>query len=170
MRICLLFLFIFALPLPSLAKKRADPETAYVKMLALTEMRQSLAATLDNRTGLVINEDVFKQTCGKVGQELQTWAAANYVRVRQASDRFRNPANAASEKDMRMIELFRSDPKLDRQMDGKKLYVRIPVVQSCLHCHGEKNARPDFIKIKYPQDKAFGYKPGDLRGVYSVSF
>jgi hypothetical protein len=31
-----------------------------------------------------------------------------------------------------------------------------------------KNNRPEFIKNKYPQDLAFDFKEGDLRGMYSV--
>lgn len=39
---------------------------------------------------------------------------------------------------------------------------------ACLACHGEKDSRPEFIKEKYPDDRAYGFKKGDLRGVISV--
>lgn len=45
---------------------------------------------------------------------------------------------------------------------------RITVEPSCLACHGERSTRPAFIVQNYPQDKAFAFKAGDLRGAYSV--
>jgi hypothetical protein len=35
-------------------------------------------------------------------------------------------------------------------------------------CHGTKLSRPAFIKENYPNDKAFDFKSGDLRGMYAV--
>lgn len=51
---------------------------------------------------------------------------------------------------------------------GTRYYRRIDVKASCLACHGAKGARPEFIKEKYPQDLAYNFKEGDLRGMYSV--
>ncbi|MFO8099786.1 MAG: hypothetical protein R6T83_09240 [Salinibacter sp.] len=28
--------------------------------------------------------------------------------------------------------------------------------------------RPDFVKEGYPDDRAYGFEPGDLRGIYAV--
>lgn len=39
---------------------------------------------------------------------------------------------------------------------------------ACLACHGEKNTRPEFVKEKFPEDRAHGFNAGDLRGLYSV--
>lgn len=42
----------------------------------------------------------------------------------------------------------------------------------CLNCHGKKEklspAVLKVLKVKYPEDKAFGYRNGDLRGAFSV--
>lgn len=35
-------------------------------------------------------------------------------------------------------------------------------------CHGTKTSRPAFVKQNYPDDKAFDFKVGDLRGMYAV--
>ena len=45
---------------------------------------------------------------------------------------------------------------------------RINVEPSCLACHGTKASRPAFIKANYPDDKAFDFTVGDLRGMYAV--
>lgn len=34
-------------------------------------------------------------------------------------------------------------------------------------CSG-KERRPDFVKKGYPDDRAYDFEPGDLRGIYSV--
>lgn len=43
----------------------------------------------------------------------------------------------------------------------------------CLSCHGTNangmlKETEDFIKLKYPEDKAVGYQLGDLRGMWSI--
>ncbi len=44
--------------------------------------------------------------------------------------------------------------------------------KACLNCHGEKNkikpAIRQFLERKYPNDQAFGYKEGDIRGGISI--
>jgi hypothetical protein len=40
--------------------------------------------------------------------------------------------------------------------------------RSSLRTLSAKGARPEFIKEKYPQDLAYNFKAGDLRGMYSV--
>jgi hypothetical protein len=43
---------------------------------------------------------------------------------------------------------------------------------TCLQCHGKKkDLRPEikkFLETRYPHDKAFGYKEGDIRGGISL--
>jgi phage gp36-like protein len=62
---------------------------------------------------------------------------------------------------------FWDSETIDSQQ-GTRYYRRINVESSCLACHGCKNARPQFVKDKYPQDLAFDFNVGDLRGMYSV--
>ena len=45
---------------------------------------------------------------------------------------------------------------------------RITVQPSCLACHGPKDERPAFVKKDYPEDRAYGFEDGDLRGIYAV--
>jgi len=35
-------------------------------------------------------------------------------------------------------------------------------------CHRSRDSRPAFVTDKYPLDKAFNYKPGDLRWMHAV--
>ncbi|MDH3268745.1 MAG: DUF3365 domain-containing protein, partial [Ignavibacteria bacterium] len=52
-------------------------------------------------------------------------------------------------------------------------YLKPIIIQAeCLNCHGSQTEiMPDvrnLITQKYPDDKAIGYKPGDLRGAVSI--
>ncbi len=44
--------------------------------------------------------------------------------------------------------------------------------KACLECHGEKDkikpAIRQFLERKYPEDQAFGYKEGNIRGGISI--
>ena len=54
------------------------------------------------------------------------------------------------------------------ETDGWRYARRITVQPSCLACHGPKDQRPDFVKTGYPDDRAYGFEAGDLRGLYAV--
>ncbi len=60
-----------------------------------------------------------------------------------------------------------------KTIEGRGYYrysAPIYVEKACLACHGAKDKRPAFIVKKYPEDKAYGFKEGDLRGIISVTF
>jgi hypothetical protein len=107
-----------------------------------------------------------------VGKQLKEWSQAQGYEARQIARKNRNPLNAVKTQDQAAWELFEKDAKIlehnETHPDGTTVYVRIPVVSACLHCHGSKEARPDFVKKKYLEDRAFDFAPGDLRGLYAV--
>jgi len=58
--------------------------------------------------------------------------------------------------------------------NGKKSFrfmKAIPTGEVCLKCHGENIAPPIKAKLKelYPNDKATGYKLGDVRGAFTIT-
>jgi hypothetical protein len=97
--------------------------------------------------------------------------------VKQIASKYRNPAHAPDDLHASMaLAKFQQDPELigfwDREtlnnQAGTRYYRRINVEQSCLACHGLKNQRPQFVKDNYPQDLAYNFRVGDLRGMYSA--
>lgn len=150
-------------------------DQAFAKLTAINTMREGLAATLDGRKE-PITEETFKQVCMPAGKALKEWATKAGYEARQVAMKNRNPLNALTVADEPVFAKFAADSRLERfeqvvasgGRSGVQLYVRIPVVSACLHCHGSEVARPEFIKEKYKADKAFGFKVGDLRGLYSV--
>lgn len=105
-----------------------------------------------------------------------------HARVSRVSDRVRNPENKADGADLRVIDTYRKllnegqklEPHLESAGDAVIFYSPILILNPvCLNCHGEpgttaEQANIDFIKTKYPEDRAIGYKLGDLRGVWKI--
>ncbi|MFN8792534.1 MAG: DUF3365 domain-containing protein [Bdellovibrionales bacterium] len=157
---------------PALSASLSD---ALVKLDEINALRESLASTLDPKRE-TISEETFKRVCAPVGLALKSWAQENGIEARQISDRFRNPLHEAKGRDLSILREFKKNPERTHVVEerivagvpGWQLYRRIVVRESCLHCHGHQGSRPEFIKSKYPQDKAHSFKAGDLRGLYSV--
>ena len=76
--------------------------------------------------------------------------------------------NKKLSKNVSLIEKVKIDKK-EAIIFTKPIFIDAP----CLNCHGAKEQIStevaEFIKNKYPNDKATGYKIGDLRGVISVT-
>jgi hypothetical protein len=134
----------------------------------INSMREGLVSGVQGE----VSQETFKAVCKPVGLELKKLGSKYGVNIRQTSTKYRNPNHKANKMDKRVLEAMEKDKKLGGYgvgVDGGiHYYIRIDVQKACLNCHGAKNARPDFIKKKYPNDKAFGYKEGDLRGAYTV--
>ena len=97
------------------------------------------------------------------------------VTVRRVSTKNRNAGNKPDAIDTKVLEAFQKElenktfakkPKLVDVNGTKRVYVPILVEKACLKCHGQ-NIDPKIasvIKEHYPNDKATGFKEGDLRG------
>ncbi|MFQ3583560.1 MAG: DUF3365 domain-containing protein [Cyanobacteriota bacterium] len=142
----------------------------------LDQLRQGLASGLSGSTDPVTGE-TFKQVCRPVGMQAQTLAQENGWQVKQIAQKYRNPDHAPDNLHAKIaLARFQQDADLigfwDHELlDGQpgiRYYRRINVEASCLVCHGAKGSRPDFILNKYPQDLAYNFKVGDLRGMYAV--
>ena len=107
--------------------------------------------------------------------------------VRRTALRVRNPANAPDATDRSVLEewLASWNPATPPQpvmkefssADGTKelrYYRPVPVMATCLACHGSGDEIPDNVRKAlerdYPQDQAVEFKEGDLRGAIVVTF
>lgn len=105
------------------------------------------------------------------------------VELARVSHKFRNPSNAASEEELKLIENY-----INLQQSGEQLS---PVVTSgkgvktyyspitlaaplCLSCHGNfSEIDPGalaVIKERYPDDKAVDFELNEVRGMFKVVF
>ena len=151
-----------------------DLARAVAEVERLDAMRTELAAGM----GAVTNPDrsVFQSMCAPVGQEARRIAEANGWTVRQLADKYRNPVNEADPEAMQILHMLTADPNLQglwlhtelQGVSGMRYFRRIEVQAACMPCHGVRDSRPEFIKSGYPRDRAYNFKVGDVRGVYSV--
>jgi Protein of unknown function (DUF3365) len=175
MRAAVLLVLPLLLANPAQAQPADAVAKAVIEMDRLDAMRSSLAATFA-QSGAPADLAAFGRVCKPVGMAMQQAAATNGWVARQVAVKFRNPANRADSAESVMLRQFETDSALravilTTVVDGRtrlRYMRRITVEASCLLCHGEMASRPAFVRDNYPQDRAFGFKVGDLRGAYSV--
>lgn len=110
---------------------------------------------------------------------------AHGVTLRRATDKPRNPNNAVTDEERKALSAFAAslakkeapEPQLITNPDGSVSYLAPIIIPGalCLQCHGNEatDIAPETlaaIRKLYPQDKATGYKTGDLRGLWRVTF
>ncbi|MBP0000854.1 MAG: DUF3365 domain-containing protein [Cyanobacteria bacterium SID2] len=142
----------------------------------LDRMRSGLASTLEGQTEEPTLQ-TMKKVCKPVGMRAKQLGEETGWQVKQIAKKYRNPAHAPDTETASLaLDAFENNPDLmgfwaKETVNGRagtRYYRRINVEASCLGCHGTKNERPKFVKDNYPNDLAYDFKAGDLRGMYSV--
>jgi len=143
-----------------------------------TALSQRLMATMADG-GPVTAIDVCREEAPEIAARISAEAGAH---VRRTALRVRNPANTPDADARRVLESFdarmrRGDaPPLETfeaKADGSARYMRAIVLQPmCATCHGTDIAAPvaAAIAAKYPDDRATGFAPGELRGAFIVDW
>ena len=104
--------------------------------------------------------------------------------VGRTSLRVRNPANSPDDWERQQLQQFQArleggepmasiEASTTEQRNGKtvqRFMKAIPVQAPCLACHGTELAPAVAQKLDtlYPNDRARGYQPGDLRGAFTL--
>jgi len=106
------------------------------------------------------------------------------VSVKRVSLKYRNPADKPTVDEAKVLEQIQEDVNVGKKVpkmivkeiskNSYKVYKPLFIKKGvCLTCHGDAQTRdPEaykFIKAKYPDDKAIGYKEGDFRGAFVVT-
>jgi len=125
------------------------------------------AAKFCNKNALTLTEEVnLRQVQG--------------ISVKRISLQERNRANTPKTDEALVLESMqkmleeKTLPEYIIEEEGKTYKYYKPLIikkELCLKCHGNISENPElseFIKESYPQDKATGYKMGDLRGAILV--
>lgn len=115
--------------------------------------------------------------CRDEAPALAAAAAGPGVRLGRASERLRNPANLAPDWVVPLLADYRDGvlaaPHAVRLAAGDIGYVEpIHIQAMCLTCHGTDpaDAVRDRLATLYPEDRARGYREGELRGVFWAEF
>lgn len=153
-----------------------DPLTAVIQEVeAVHALREGLAQGF-RQQGVAADAETFQTVCRPVGQRIRQVGDTGGPTIRQLAVKYRNPANRADpeaeqvialmERDRAMVSLLRRSEQDGRP--GRRYFRRIDVRDACLACHGAARERPAFVRSGYPEDRAFNFAVGDLRGVYAV--
>ncbi len=161
--------------------KALAEEAKGVIMDYVKELKGTLVSTMKAKGPVAAIE-----VCSSKAQEIAHKHSTNGWQVRRTAIKLRNAAHDAPDAwEKGVLEMFEkkiaegADPKkLARfeimEKDGKKVFrfmKAIPVGKPCLTCHGEA-VKPELlkaIKAHYPDDKATGFKLGQLRGAFSLT-
>ena len=106
------------------------------------------------------------------------------VDIRRKSKKYRNPADKPNEIEAQVINDYekaalegKSPSFVIKSIDDNHIGFYAPILLGdfCLKCHGTVGKElldTDYADIKklYPEDLAIGYKSGDLRGIWSLTF
>ncbi len=139
---------------------------------ALGAMRSGLAESFTGEP----DRETFARVCMPVGAEAKRLATANGWKIAQLAEKYRSPEHRLDYEALRVFKMMDDDAGLmgmwiRTEMDGRpgsRYFRRIDVEPACLACHGPKASRPQFVKDGYPDDRAYGFEAGDLRGLFSV--
>jgi hypothetical protein len=119
--------------------------------------------------------DVCRSAAPAIADEV---SAERGLRIGRTSHRLRSPANAPPDWAAELVRSLPEDPEAAgpwafRLGDGR-LGVTLPIraKKMCLTCHGDREAMPGEVRAAiasaYPDDRATGFREGDLRGIFWV--
>lgn len=124
------------------------------------------------------------EVCAKISPEMEEKISGEHdLRLRRISDKNRNPEHAPLDWENQVIQKWKSDkengiqPAVFTQKAEGEYRVMKPILidnPTCLKCHGDPSEinqkTSEKIYEVYPNDKARGYKMGDIRGAFSASW
>ena len=110
-------------------------------------------------------------------------SALHSCEIRRTSLKYRNPKNAPDTTEIRILKLYETtaqhnqalNPIVEFGPNSIHYYQPILTGKICLNCHGTvgmeiQSEHDSLIRSLYPFDKAKGYKEGELRGMWSLTF
>ncbi len=151
---------------------------------------KDFAGRLQGALKAAIKEGGFEQAIGVCNeaapQIAETVSKASGWRVARTALRVRNPANAPSEREAAVLEGFieRAEAGEDlKTMEHRTVFVdaegrrmlhymkAIPLGEVCANCHGTTVDPQLYATIRglYPEDQAVGFRPGELRGAFTLT-
>ena len=175
------FLLLPILTLAVFAQAKPDPAEAGPKIIA--EAFAKLSGALGEAIGKSGPAGALS-VCSEMAPQIAKEVATTHgVTLRRASAKPRNPKNAADDAEKAVLEVFaaalakKEAPKPQTITNGSTSFLA-PIVLGnplCLQCHGTpgKDIAPETlaaIQKLYPDDKATGFKLGDLRGLWRITF
>ncbi|MEC3964188.1 DUF3365 domain-containing protein [Flagellimonas halotolerans] len=191
MRFYPIFILIFLLFLsckqgPKISDKKVSPENPDYAEMGMSYAQETQKVLGKALMGTIQNKGVKEAVvfCNEKAYPLTDSMATKFnARIKRVSDKPRNPNNKANATELAHIETFKKAivsgdsiaPILDKANGEVYFYYPIVTKGLCLNCHGspEKNIAPEVLTHLsefYPEDKAVGYGPDEVRGIWSIVF
>lgn len=172
----LTFLFSLALcssALPEVAKTNASEKEALLTIKSLgRNLKKELTKAIKESPSHAV------KVCNVEANKIAKEASKKGIKVGRVSRKNRNPNNTPKEWMLETITRYHQN-KIDEPYvvidlkDNKKgLLKPIKTQPLCLSCHGEHVAPETEAQINklYPNDKATGYKLGEIRGFFWAEY
>lgn len=181
---------LFIVILFSCGEKKDEPQVTEEQQ---KELRAAATGFMKSLKGVLVNQIkengivAAVSVCSDTAQKLtNNYADENNIYLKRVSFKYRNNKDKPDEYETEVLNHMaelENKGKLDKNfeyvavetIDGEKvIHYMMPIFvgDECLPCHGNKEQIPEEIKQilneKYPEDKATGYEPGDLRGAVSI--
>lgn len=181
MKFTSLLLSSFMITLPLHAQNDPTQESAKIGESVSTALIQKLSGELKAQ----MSQNGILAALGFCNASAQTLTAeisntTNY-RVKRVTLLDRNPQNLANSEESAILNAWQKKlnesqvlPAYEIHSKGNMDHYYRPLVinnEACLKCHGNINPQSELgkaIKTAYPNDRATGYKMGDLRGMIVV--
>lgn len=178
---------------PVKEQKEASPLTAEEKQLYVNkgkEIAQQTMKTLGANLMKTMSEkgvaDAARFCNLQADPLVDSLRKAHQAEIRRATLMPRNTKNQATPQEEQIIMQYVEQLKTPEAQlkpvvmragaDSVAFFAPIQITGDlCLKCHGTVGAEVsekdyELIKSLYPDDKAMGYKAGDLRGIWSIKF
>ena len=173
------YVFAMALLAAPMVAAADDPQLAQSRALVQAfgqELKQALQSAMASG-GPVAAIGVCRDAAPRIASEA---ARQHGVRIGRTSLKVRNPMNTPEAWQREVLEDFagryvQGEPPLEffaRGEWGARYMSSIDVKGLCVACHGEQLA-PETARAlatDYPHDQATGYRAGDLRGAFSITW
>ena len=160
-------------PIKSQFENQAEKEKMALK--AIKRLGKDLKQKL--QSALKVSDLNALSVCNTKASLITQKAQSYGVKVGRISEKNRNPDNTPSNWMLPYMEQFRSgevkEPYLTVKLDHKYGILKpIFTAPMCLKCHGENidSTLKSKLDELYPNDKAIGFKTGDIRGYFYAEF
>lgn len=192
----LVFIFVSALLLTGCGKK-SDETANDTKMTPVDQNANQLLLTASSRLidkfGKELKTELMSalseggavsaiSVCQVKAPEISAANSGEFWNIRRVSDRNRNQDNLANELETAILARFSDTVGIIPEFvaewndtDSGKVYRHyrpIRLATMCVKCHGTAEDIDDTVAAalaeKYPADRAIGYRPGDIRGMFIV--
>tara|TARA_R110002167_G_scaffold76592_6_gene213305 strand:+ start:2324 stop:2926 length:603 start_codon:yes stop_codon:yes gene_type:complete len=150
---------------------------------------QAFSSDLKSELKKAIKEGGLKngiEVCSVKAPAIAAKYSNNGWQLKRTSLKVRNPANTATDFERDILlqfqvkkdegipisELSVYEQKITNTGKTHQMIKAIPTQSLCLGCHGENLSKElqSELKLRYPADQAIGFKEGDIRGAFSLTF